>query len=257
MKKAPLSSIKEITISDYDYALPPERIAWYPPKERGTSKLLVSTSGHHIQVPFADIGAHLPPKATLVFNETKVVQARMHFTKSSGAHIEIFCLEPLLPVAEVQLAFSQPSPVTWKCLVGNSRRWKQGALETTISVEGRPLTIKATRTAQHEGYSEITFHWDNETMPFGRVLESIGTMPLPPYIHREAEPEDQERYQTVYARNDGSVAAPTAGLHFTETLLASLEKQGISKEKITLHVGAGTFRPVTSPTLGEHCMHTE
>jgi S-adenosylmethionine:tRNA ribosyltransferase-isomerase len=250
-------TIRGINIAEYNYPLPSERIAWYPADKRDGSKLLISTSEAISQAHFSDIGNFLPESSLLVFNETRVVQARMVFHKSSGARIEIFCLEPLHPVTEVQTAFAQKSPVTWKCLVGNSRRWKSGSLETTIPVDGKEVTVTAIRTAQHDGHSEVEFHWNDEQIIFANVMEQLGATPLPPYIQREAEENDKDRYQTVYARNNGSVAAPTAGLHFTDEILNELKKKGIRQEKVTLHVGAGTFKPVSSETIGSHEMHTE
>lgn len=257
MKNSRAQSIREINIAEYNYPLPAERIAWYPADKRDGSKLLISTPENNSQAHFSEIGTFLPDNAMLVFNETRVVQARMVFHKSSGARIEVFCLEPLKPVAEVQVAFAQHPPVTWKCLVGNSRRWKSGSLETTIPVNGKEITVTATRTAQHDGHSEVEFHWDDESIIFANVMEQIGATPLPPYIQREAEENDKDRYQTVYARNNGSVAAPTAGLHFTDEILENLKEKGILLEKVTLHVGAGTFKPVSSETIGSHEMHTE
>jgi len=250
-------SIRGINIAEYNYPLPPERIAWYPADKRDGSKLLISTPDAISQSRFSNIDNFLPDNTLLVFNETRVVQARMVFHKSSGARIEIFCLEPLHPVTEVQTAFAQHSPVIWKCLVGNSRRWKSGPLETTIPVNGKEITVTAIRTAQHDGHSEVEFHWDDEQIIFANVMEQIGATPLPPYIQREAEENDKDRYQTVYARNNGSVAAPTAGLHFTDEILEQLKKKGVRQEKVTLHVGAGTFKPVSSETIGSHEMHTE
>ena len=257
MENLKARSIRNITISEYNYPLPPERIAWYPAKNRDGSKLLISTDKNIDEAPFSDIGEYLPDNTMLIFNETRVVQARMVFHKDSGARIEIFCLEPLRPVAEVQSAFSCHAPVAWKCLVGNSRRWKSGTLKTTIPVNGKEITVTATRTAQHEGHSEVEFSWDDKEILFADVMEQIGATPLPPYIHREAEEDDKSRYQTVYARNNGSVAAPTAGLHFTDNILQNLQQKGIRQEKVTLHVGAGTFKPVAAETIGSHEMHTE
>ncbi len=257
MKNSRAQKIREINIAEYDYPLLPERIAWYPAEKRDGSKLLISTVEKNSQAYFSDIENFLPDKALLIFNETKVVQARMVFHKSSGAKIEIFCLEPIKPVSEVQTAFAQRPPVTWKCLVGNSRRWKSGELSTTIPLNGKDITITALRTAQHDGHSEVEFHWDDGTIVFARVMEQVGATPLPPYIHREAEENDKSRYQTVYARNDGSVAAPTAGLHFTDAILENLKRKGIRQERVTLHVGTGTFKPVSSETIGSHEMHTE
>ena len=249
-----MTDIKEIRIDEYDYPLPEDRIAKYPLAERDASKLLI-LKGDEIQASqFKHIGDFLPEKALLVFNETKVIRARLQFQKESGSHIEIFCLEP---DDDYQIAFSSASPVCWKCLVGNSKRWREGTLRMRIPMDGLEVTLTAERVAKNDNYSEIRFSWAPSQLPFATVLEAAGEIPLPPYLHREAEPEDRDRYQTVFARYDGSVAAPTAGLHFTKPLLESLRDKGYELDEVTLHVGAGTFRPVATPTIGEHTMHSE
>lgn len=246
--------IKDLSIDEYDYPLPEERIAKYPLAERDASKLLVMRDGNIEATQFKHIGDYLPPKALLVFNETKVIRARLRFQKATGSHIEVFCLEP---DDDYQVAFSSSSPVRWKCLVGNSKRWREGSLRMPLQVDGTEVMLTADRVEKNDQYSEIVFSWTPPEMPFASVLEAAGEIPLPPYLNREAELEDRDRYQTVFARYDGSVAAPTAGLHFTKPLLRSLKTQGFDTDEVTLHVGAGTFRPVATPTIGEHAMHSE
>ena len=249
-----MTDIKNISIDEYDYPLPEDRIAKYPLAERDASKLLVLKDDKIQASQFKHIGEFLPEKALLVFNETKVIRARLQFRKETGSHIEIFCLEP---EQDYQIAFSSPSPVRWKCLVGNSKRWREGMLQMKLSAQGQEVTLSAERIERNDQYSEIEFSWAPATLPFATVLEAAGEIPLPPYLHRDAEPEDRDRYQTVFARYDGSVAAPTAGLHFTKPLLEQLKATGFELDEVTLHVGAGTFRPVATPTIGEHAMHSE
>ena len=246
--------VKHITIDDYDYPLPEERIAKYPLAERDASNLLILKDNKIEKSQFRNLGDYLPQDALLVFNETKVIRARLQFHKSTGSRIEVFCLEP---EQDYQLAFAAPSPVRWKCLVGNAKRWKEGKLSMTLNVKGTEATLFAERLAHNDQYSEIEFSWLPATLPFAAVIEAAGEIPLPPYLHRDAEPEDRDRYQTVFARYDGSVAAPTAGLHFTQPLIAALREQGFAFDEVTLHVGAGTFRPVATETIGEHAMHSE
>lgn len=249
-----MTDIKHISIDAYDYPLPEERIAKYPLPERDASKLLVLKDGHIQDTLFRNIGDFLPPHALLVFNETKVIRARLQFQKETGSHIEIFCLEP---DDDYQIAFSSASPVRWKCLVGNSKRWREGLLRMRLDVNGAEVLLTADRVEKNDQYSEIEFSWSPSAIPFASILEAAGEIPLPPYLNREAEPEDRDRYQTVFARYDGSVAAPTAGLHFTKPLLEQLSAKGFELDEVTLHVGAGTFRPVATPTIGEHTMHSE
>ena len=213
---------------------------------------------------FKNIGDFLPEDSLLIFNETKVVRARLQFTKESGASIEIFCLEPITGNGDYQLAFSSNSPSEWKCLVGNSRRWKNDRLSLDINVgqqdnktTRQQATLYAERVEKNDNYSVVRFSWEPSHLSFAEILEAAGEIPLPPYLHREAEASDRERYQTVFAKYEGSVAAPTAGLHFTNELIQNLKDNGISFEEVTLHVGAGTFRPVSSETIGEHEMHSE
>lgn len=249
-----MTDIKSISIDQYDYPLPEDRIAKYPLAERDASKLLVLKDGQLQASQFKHIGDFLPPKALLVFNETKVIRARLRFQKATGSQIEIFCLEP---EEDYQIAFSSASPVRWKCLVGNSKRWREGKLQMSLNVNGNEVVLTAERVEKNDQYSEIEFSWSPSGLPFASVLEAAGEIPLPPYLNREAEPEDRDRYQTVFARYDGSVAAPTAGLHFTKPLLQQLQHQGFELDEVTLHVGAGTFRPVATATIGEHAMHSE
>lgn len=253
-KISTMTDVKHISIEAYDYPLPDERIAKYPLAERDASKLLILKDDKIQASQFKHIGDFLPQDALLVFNETKVIRARLQFHKATGSRIEVFCLEP---ENDYQVTFAQASPVRWKCLVGNAKRWKKGQLSMTLNVGGQEVTLFAERLAHNDQYSEIQFSWSPESLPFASVLEAAGEIPLPPYLHRDAEPDDRDRYQTVFARYDGSVAAPTAGLHFTQPLIAQLHKQGFNFDEVTLHVGAGTFRPVATETIGEHAMHSE
>lgn len=246
--------VKHITIDDYDYPLPEERIAKYPLAERDASNLLVLKDNKIKKSQFRNLGDFLPKDTLLVFNETKVIRARLQFHKTTGSRIEVFCLEP---EQDYQVAFAASSPVRWKCLVGNAKRWKEGLLSMPLNVKGQEVTLYAERIAHNDQYSEIEFSWTPSELPFATILEAAGEIPLPPYLHRDAEPSDRDRYQTVFARYDGSVAAPTAGLHFTQPLIASLRESGVEFDEVTLHVGAGTFRPVATETIGEHAMHSE
>jgi len=252
-----ISNVQNINISEYDYPLPDERIAKYPLAERDASKLLVLKDNKIGEDHFRNIGDYLPEKSVLVFNETKVVRARLQFVKDSGAAIEVFCLEPITGNGDYQLAFSASSPVEWHCLVGNSRRWKDGMLTMPLLIKGVDVVLKAERIEKTDAYSVIRFSWEPADISFAEVLENAGEIPLPPYLHREAEPSDRDRYQTVFAKYEGSVAAPTASLHLTKPLIARLKEQGHTIEEVTLHVGAGTFRPVATDTIGEHEMHSE
>ena len=249
-----MKEVKDISIEEYDYPLPEERIAKYPLAERDASKLLVLKDNAIQASQFRNIGQFLPNDALLIFNETKVIRARLQFLKDTGSHIEVFCLEP---DDDYQIAFSSVSPVRWKCLVGNSKRWREGLLSMTLDVNGQNVVLNANRVEKNDQYSEIEFSWMPENVPFASILEAAGEIPLPPYLHRDAEPEDRDRYQTVFARYDGSVAAPTAGLHFTQSLISDLKAAGFQFDEVTLHVGAGTFRPVATETIGEHAMHSE
>ena len=253
-KISTMDGVKDINIEAYDYPLPDDRIAKYPLAERDASKLLVLKNNEISESQFKHIGDFLPKDTLLIFNETKVIRARLQFHKATGSRIEVFCLEP---EQEYQMAFAATSPVRWKCLIGNAKRWKEGKLSMELSANGNKVILFAERLAQNDQYAEIEFSWSPETLPFATVLEAAGEIPLPPYLHRDAEPDDRYRYQTVFARYDGSVAAPTAGLHFTQPLISALREKGIKMDEVTLHVGAGTFRPVATATIGEHAMHSE
>lgn len=255
MQKIPnMNAVKDISIEAFDYPLPEERIAKYPLPERDASKLLVLKDNEIQESRFKYIGNFLPHDALLIFNETKVIRARLQFRKATGSRIEVFCLEP---EQDYQVAFATTSPVRWKCLIGNSKRWKEGALTMELPVGDSSVFLEARRIAQNDEYAEIEFSWSPPSLSFAAVLDAAGEIPLPPYLHRDAEPADRDRYQTVFARYDGSVAAPTAGLHFTQPLIASLRNQGLTFDEVTLHVGAGTFKPVATDTIGQHAMHSE
>ena len=248
---------QQIQINEYTYALPDDRIAKYPLSERDASKLLIYRGGQIRETLFRHLPDCLPDGALLVFNNTRVIRARLLFRKDTGAMIEIFCLEPALP-SDYEQSFAQTDHCTWHCLVGNSKRWKSGELHTTVTVGGEPVTLSAERVSvAGEAGDLVDFRWDNPRCTFAEVLESAGVLPIPPYLHRETEAQDLQTYQTVYSKVKGSVAAPTAGLHFTPAVLAELDARGIEREEVTLHVGAGTFRPVKSDTIGGHAMHTE
>lgn len=248
-----MQSIPQIKISEYNYALPSNRIAQFPVAERDESKLLVWKDGKITDSSFKDITAFLPDNAVLISNETKVVQSRLFFRKETGALIELFLLEPIDTENDIHQAFTRTSGLHWKCMVGNSKKWKGGFLTMKLS-EGE---IKAYRMKKEEEYSVIEFTWTPENKSFSEIVEEAGIIPLPPYMSRQAEESDKSRYQTIFARNDGSVAAPTAGLHFTQRVLDDLKRKKITHEKVTLHVGAGTFKPVGSDDVREHEMHAE
>ncbi len=258
-----IKEVQNISIEDYNYPLPDERIAKYPLSERDASKLLVLKNDEITSSHFKNISEFLPKDSLLIFNETKVVRARLQFTKESGAAIEIFCLEPITGNGDYQLAFSSSSPSEWRCLVGNSRRWKNDKLSLDVivnsqqSTDNRQARLYAERLEKNDNYSVVEFSWEPAELSFAEILEAAGEIPLPPYLHREAEASDRERYQTVFAKYEGSVAAPTAGLHFTNELIDRLKNDGVAFEEVTLHVGAGTFRPVSSEKIGEHEMHSE
>jgi S-adenosylmethionine:tRNA ribosyltransferase-isomerase len=246
-----------LKIEDYNYPLPDDRIAKYPLAQRDQSKLLFLNENTLEEKQFNQLPDLLPAKSLLLFNETRVIQARLRFKKPTGAQIEIFCLEPVEPSNDFQVALQQKPPVIWKCLVGKAKRWKEGKLESVVRVGNRDVHLFAEKKQQLNDSFLIRFTWEPDEIQFADILETSGLTPLPPYLHREAEQTDKDRYQTVYARLNGSVAAPTAGLHFTDDILQKLDQQGFEKEKVILHVGAGTFKPVSSETIGEHEMHTE
>ncbi len=251
--------IPEIHIEDYNYPLPDERIAKYPLKERDSSKLLRYRDGKADEFVFRDLPGLLPENSIMVFNDTKVVPARLHFIKSTGAHIEVFCLQPEDP-EEYNLSFASTSFCRWKCVIGNAKKWKQGDAiyiynpESDREVEAICLTaILRSREGQT---GTVEFMWEGD-VPFSKVLEICGSIPIPPYLGRSTEDIDLERYQTLYAQFRGSVAAPTAGLHFTQAVLDEITARGIDRETVCLHVGAGTFLPVKSSNVADHSMHRE
>lgn len=250
--------IPEIRIEDYNYSLPDERIAKYPLSERDASKLLYYRDGKPEESKFADIAEYLPEDSMMVFNDTKVVPARLHFQRATGAHIEIFCLEPVLP-AEYVTMFEVTDRCRWKCIVGNVKRWKSDLLtlyNPEASQEVLDMDLKASLIERTGETSIVEFTWSNGA-PFSKVLEICGSVPIPPYLNRDTEEVDLTRYQTLYAKYRGSVAAPTAGLHFTEKVLDSIRSKNIDIDNVCLHVGAGTFLPVKSSLVSEHTMHRE
>lgn len=249
---------KNIRIEDYDYPLPESRIAYYPAERRDSSKLLIynTKDGGITDSVFHNLPDFLSENHWIVFNNSKVIHARLLVHNATGAAIEIFCLEPLKPTSDPAVAFTLSGSVTWKCMVGNARKWKH-PIDIEVPLDERVIHIRAERGEAVEGTFEVTFTWDEAEVSFAEWIEAYGKVPLPPYIRRAAEDSDTERYQTVYAKHDGSVAAPTAGLHFTDDLLAKLVSKGVETEYVTLHVGAGTFKPVSSETIGGHFMHEE
>ena len=243
-------------ISDYDYPLPDERIAKFPLPRRDNSKLLVYQQGKISHDVFYNLPHYLPQGSLMVFNNTKVIQARMHFRKGGqGALIEIFLLEPAIP-ADYELMFQTQHRCSWYCIVGNLKKWKEGPLTRTFTIDGHPIQLSAVRGPQHGTSLRIDFQWEG-SHTFADIIDAIGELPIPPYLNREAQESDKTTYQTVYSKIKGSVAAPTAGLHFTPEVLASLDAHGIDRQEVTLHVGAGTFKPVKSEEIAGHEMHTE
>lgn len=251
-----MEETKHIRISDYNYPLPDERIAKFPLPVRDQSKLLVYRKGEISESKFISLPEYLEAGTLMVFNNTKVIQARLHFRKETGALIEIFCLEPIQP-NDYALNFQQTRHAAWLCMIGNLKKWKEGALHKEMTVKGRTLTLKATRGECRGTSHWVDFTWDNEEVTFADILEVFGEQPIPPYLNRETQESDKETYQTVYSKIKGSVAAPTAGLHFTERVLEALRNKGVELEEVTLHVGAGTFKPVKSEEIQGHDMHTE
>lgn len=251
-----ISSPQKIHIQDYNYNLPDDRIAKYPLTKRDNSKLLVYKNEKITDTVFSNINNFLPENCLMVFNNTKVIQARLHFQKTTGAQIEIFCLEPCIP-NDYQLNFQQTEKCSWVCLIGNLKKWKEGSLTRQINVNEQIVNFTATRTRSHGDAHVIDFEWDNQGVTFSELLDAVGELPIPPYLNRATEEQDKQTYQTVYSKIDGSVAAPTAGLHFTPEVMKSLKEQGMKLAEVTLHVGAGTFRPVKSDEIGDHVMHSE
>jgi len=249
---------KNISIADYSYDLPQENIAFYPLEERDASKLLIYRDGKITESTYRNIGNWLPENSLLVFNNTRVVEARILFQKPTGGQIEIFCLEPPPDYGSVAMAMAQTGKVKWRCLIGGASKWKPGqVLHKELDTPSSPLTLEARFISKEADTFLIELSWSPAGLNFAEVLHQTGLIPLPPYIRRSAEALDSQRYQTIYARHDGSVAAPTAGLHFTETVFAGLAQRKIRRSWVTLHVGAGTFLPVKTTTLGEHPMHIE
>lgn len=246
---------QHIDIRDFDYPLPDERIAKFPLPERCASKLLVWHAGAISERRFRDIGELLPAGQLLVFNNTKVIRARIIMHKPSGARIEVFCLEPHAP-ADYERAFAVEGQCEWSCIVGNLKKWKEGCVEIHFDYAGRAEHLRAWRVGEGGREQLMRFEW-TAPMTFGQLLEHLGTIPIPPYLNRESEEIDYTRYQTVYSKFEGSVAAPTAGLHFTEELITRMREQGFGFEEVTLHVGAGTFLPVKEDDATRHAMHTE
>ncbi len=246
----------QLQIKDFTYELPDERIARYPLAERDLSKLLIYKDGAISEDVYRNLVQYIPANSLLVFNNTKVIEARILFHKSTGSIIEIFCLEPAAGVELTEAMMSHES-VRWTCLVGGAGKWKQQFLEKQLSTPRGNVLLRAEKIKQEQGSFEIEFSWNNEHFTFAELLHFAGVLPLPPYLQRQTEVADYDRYQTVYAKQEGSVAAPTAGLHFTPLLLQQLEQRGIKKQFVTLHVGAGTFQPVKSETMQQHNMHRE
>ena len=249
-----LSDLKNIRIEDYDYPLPDDRIAKFPIAQRDHSKLLCLKGGDLSEHHFYDLPDLLPENTLLAFNDTKVIHARLFFQKETGAIIEVFCLEP--HGMDVTAAFAQRECCTWTCFIGNNKKWKSGTLCGKWEMDGKAFELTAERKESVGNAWIVDLRWTGGAS-FAEVIEAAGVIPLPPYLHREAEASDATRYQTVYAHHDGSVAAPTAGLHFTERVLQDIDRRGIEREEVTLHVGAGTFKPVKSEQIGDHAMHTE
>lgn len=247
---------KHIRISEFNYPLPDERIAKFPLPVRDQSKLLLYRHGEVSGDRFISLPEYLSSGSLMIFNNTKVIQARLHFRKETGALIEVFCLEPIQPNDYV-LNFQQTEHVAWLCMVGNLKKWKEGTLRREMTVKGKPLTLTAERGECHGTSHWVNFRWNNPEVTFADILEVFGELPIPPYLNRETQESDKETYQTVYSKIKGSVAAPTAGLHFTPRILDALRNKGVELEELTLHVGAGTFKPVKSEEIEGHEMHTE
>lgn len=249
-----MNNPQNIEIADFDYPLPNERIAKFPLEERSQSKLLVCDKGVIKETRFFNIPELLPKDTLLVMNNTKVIHARLFFRKPTGSMIEVFCLEPWqMPVAQ---SFEERERCTWMCFIGNNKKWKESPLNRQVSINGMDVILSASRKEAIGNAWIVEFSWTGG-FSFAEIIDQAGVIPLPPYLNREAQESDKDRYQTVYAEHQGSVAAPTAGLHFTPTIFDALRQKGIETEFITLHVGAGTFKPVSTETIGEHEMHVE
>ena len=243
---------KPLYIADFNYPLPDERIAKYPLPERDHSKLLVYRNGEVSEDRFYNVGDYIAPSALLIYNNTRVIQARLEFRKPTGARIEVFCLEPLEP-HDYQLSLTSTTGCTWKCMVGNAKKWH----DEPVSLQAGGFTLRAYKEQVLGNTFAVRFEWDGEGVSFAEILDAAGELPIPPYLNRKTEASDLKTYQTVYSRIKGSVAAPTAGLHFTQNVLDDLHRRGIETDEVTLHVGAGTFLPVKTADANEHTMHTE
>ena len=251
-----LEQVTGISTSDYAYKLPDDKIAKYPLAQRDQSKLLIWRNGKILDEQFQKLPECLPANSLLVFNNTKVIRARIHFMKDTGARIEVFCLDPYEP-ADYQIAFQTTRSCIWKCMIGNQKKWKGERLRKTIRIDETELELFAEQTDPENNKSLIRFSWNNPDFTFAQIIEQAGSLPIPPYLNRATEQSDLERYQTVYSKIKGSVAAPTAGLHFTEKVFSDLKNAGHQLAELTLHVGAGTFQPVKSETISGHQMHSE
>ncbi len=247
---------KQIQIKDYNYPLPDERIAKYPLPNRDESKLLVYNKGKIMESVFKDLPQFIQANNLIIFNNTKVIQARLHFQKATGGVIEVFCLEPYTP-HDYNLNFQQTESCSWLCMIGNSKKWKQGILSKEITVKDQFIELKAERKEAIGTSHLINFSWDNPNITFADILDYFGELPIPPYLNRKTEENDKTTYQTVYSKIKGSVAAPTAGLHFTPEVMNNLKQHSVDLDEVTLHVGAGTFKPVKSEEISGHSMHTE
>ncbi|HHV85126.1 MAG TPA: S-adenosylmethionine:tRNA ribosyltransferase-isomerase [Petrimonas sp.] len=253
MKKC---DVEKIRIADYNYTLPDEKIAKYPLQKRDASKLLLFENNKISTVHFSGIAAQIPEDSLMIFNDTRVIHARLIFEKNTGAFIEVFCLSPFAP-KDYSINFQQRATCSWCCMIGNAKRWKDDVLQMQVSIEGEEVLLSAKKTVKTGSNVIVEFSWNNPDFTFSELLEVAGKLPIPPYLNRASEAKDDETYQTVYSAVEGSVAAPTAGLHFTPEVMESLRKKGVKPAHVTLHVGAGTFKPVKSETIGNHDMHTE
>ncbi len=251
-----MTATKKLQIKDFTYPLPDERIAKYPLARRDDSKLLLYKDGEVSEDKFFNLPQYLKPGALMVFNNTRVIRARLHFKKQTGALIEVFCLEPHLP-ADYEQSFASRKGCAWICLVGNLKKWKEGELQSQVEIGGTTITLSASRGEECGTGHIIHFTWDDEAVSFAELLDAIGELPIPPYLHRATEERDLQTYQTVYGKIKGSVAAPTAGLHFTPEVLEAIRAKNISCDEVTLHVGAGTFKPVKAEEISGHEMHSE
>ena len=250
-----VTKTQQISIEDYNYSLPDERIAKFPLPKRDESKLLLYRDGKVSESVFKHITDYLPEGSLMVFNNTRVIQARLLFQRATGAQIEVFCLDPAAP-HDYELIFQQTEACNWICLIGNAKKWKEPVLSREITVAGQTVRLSAEKVQSYGETHQVRFSWDGG-FSFAEVLDAAGELPIPPFLHRKTEESDLKTYQTVYSKIKGSVAAPTAGLHFTPEVLADLDAKGFGREELTLHVGAGTFKPVKSETIEGHEMHTE